>query len=67
MFRSNPKRPSCIDLFCLNCANHFLKTEILETDLSDFRKLIITAANPKFEKKSPQTSANCYITKLQKP
>ena len=36
----NPERPSCIDLFLSNCENRFLKTEILETDLSVFHKLI---------------------------
>ena len=56
----NPEHPSCIDLFLSNCANHFLKTEILETGLSDFHKLIITATTLKFEKQSPQivTSQN---------
>ena len=50
----NPERPSCIDLFLSNCENHFLKTEILETGLSDFHKLIITATMLKFEKQPPQ-------------
>ena len=50
----NPECPSCIDLFLSNCENHFLKTEILETDLSDFHKLIITATMLKFEKERPQ-------------
>ena len=46
----NPKRPSCIGFFLSNWENHYLKTEILETGLSDFRKLIITATTLKFEK-----------------
>ena len=46
----NPERPSCIDLFLSNCENHLLKTEILETGLSDFHKLIITATMLKVEK-----------------
>ena len=50
----NPERPSCIDLFLSNCENHFLKTEIIETRLSDFHKLIITATMLKFEKQPPQ-------------
>ena len=50
----NPERPSCIDLFLSNCENHFLKTAILETGLSDFHKLIITATMLKFEKQPPQ-------------
>ena len=50
----NPERPSCIDLFLSNCENHFLKAEILETGLSDFQKLIITATMLKFEKQPRQ-------------
>ena len=50
----NSKHPSCIDLFLPNCENHFLKTEILETDLSGFHKLIITATTLKFEKEPLQ-------------
>ena len=50
----NPERPSCIDLFFSNCENHFLKTEILGTGLSDFRELIITATTLKTEKQPPQ-------------
>ena len=46
----NTERSSSIDLFLSNCANHVLKTEILETGLSDFHKLIITATTLKFEK-----------------
>ena len=42
-YYKNPERSSCIDLFLSNCENHFLKTEILETGLSDTHKLIITA------------------------
>ena len=49
-----PERPSCIGLFISNCENHFLKTDILETGLSDFHKLIITATTLKFEKQPPQ-------------
>ena len=32
----NHERPPCIDLVISNCENHFLRTEILETGLSDF-------------------------------
>ena len=46
----NLKRPSCIGLFLSNWENHYLKTDILETGLSDFHKLIITATTLKFEK-----------------
>ena len=44
----NPDRQSCIALFLSNCANHFLKTEILEPGLSDFHKLRITTIRLKF-------------------
>ena len=53
-YYKNPARPSCIDLFLSNCENYFLKAEILETGLSDFHKLIITATTLKFEKQPPQ-------------
>ena len=43
----NPQRPSCIDLFLSNCEYYFLKTEILETGLPNFQKLIITATTLK--------------------
>ena len=38
----NPLNPSCIDLFFTNNVNSFQKTFVLETGLSDFRKLIGT-------------------------
>ena len=50
----NPERPSCIDLLLSNCENYSLTTEILETGLSDFHKLIITATMLKFKKQLPQ-------------
>ena len=50
----DPERPSCIDLFLSNCANHLLQTDILESSLSDFHKLIITATRLKFENQPPQ-------------
>ena len=50
----NPARPSCIELFLSNCENHFLRTKILETGLSCFHKLIITATMLKCEKQPPQ-------------
>ena len=50
----NPEHPSGIDLFLSNCESHFLKTEVLETGLSDFHELIITATMLKFEKQPPQ-------------
>ena len=51
----NNERSSCIKLFLSNFANHFLRTEILETSLSNFHKLIITVTMLKFEKQPPQT------------
>ena len=45
----------------LDCKNHFLKTEILKTGLSDFHKLIITVTTLIFEKQRLQIVAyrNC--------
>ena len=51
--QKNSERPYCIDLFLSKCENHFLKTDTLETGLSDFHKLVITATTLKFEKQPP--------------
>ena len=42
-YYKNPNNPSCIDLFLTNCARSFHNTRVLETGLSDFYKLVVTA------------------------
>ena len=38
----NSDRPSCIDLLLTNFSKSFLKSQTLETGLSDFHKLTLT-------------------------
>ena len=38
----NPDNPSCIDLFLTNCSRSFQDTQVIETGLSDFRKINLT-------------------------
>ena len=38
----NPDKPSCIDLLLTNFPKSFLKSQTLETGLSDFHKLMQT-------------------------
>ena len=42
--------PSCIDLFLTNCRKSFESTLTIETGLSDFHKLMVTALKVKHEK-----------------
>ena len=42
--------PSCIDLFPTNCRKSFESTLTIETGLSDFHKLMVTALKVKHEK-----------------
>ena len=38
----NPNNPSCIDLFLTNTVRSFQETQLFETGLSDFHKLVVT-------------------------
>ena len=38
----NPCNPSCIDLFLTNTIRGFQETQVFETELSDFHKLVVT-------------------------
>ena len=38
----NPNNPSCIDLFLTNTIRSFQETQMFETGLSDFHKLVVT-------------------------
>ena len=50
----NPNNPSCIDLFLTNTIRSFQETQVFETGLSDFHKLVVTVLKSAFPK-SPQT------------
>ena len=49
----NPNKPSCIDLLPTNFPKSFLKSQTLETGLSDFDKLTLTVLKIHYKKKKP--------------
>ena len=50
----NPKNPSCIDLFLTNTMRGFQETQVFETGLSDFHKLVVTVLKSTFPKSLPK-------------
>ena len=50
----NPLNPSCIDLIITNRPNSFQDTNVIETGLSDFHKLIISVMKMFFKKHRPK-------------
>ena len=46
----NPDNPSCIDLILTNCSRSFQNSGVIETGLSDFRKLVVTVMKTTFKK-----------------
>ena len=53
----NPNNPSCIDLFLTNTVRSFQETQVFETGLSDFHKLVVTVLNSTFPKSPPNIVA----------
>ena len=51
----NPTNPWCIGLFLTNSSNSFQKTTVLESDLSDFHKLIVPMMKSHLPKQTPNT------------
>ena len=49
----NPENPSHIDLILKNSANSFQNSRVIETGLSDFHKMTVTAMKTTFEKLKP--------------
>ena len=49
----NPDKPSCIDLLLRNFPKPFLKSQTLETGLSDFHKLALTILQILYKKQNP--------------
>ena len=49
----NPDKPSCIDLLPTNFSKSFLKSQTLETGLSDFHKLTLTVLKTHYKKQKP--------------
>ena len=50
----NPNNPSCIDLFLTNTIRSFQETQVFETGLSDFHKLVVTVLKSTFPKLPPK-------------
>ena len=49
----NPDKPLCIDLLLTHFLKSSLKLQTLETDLSDFHKLMLTVLNIHYKKQKP--------------
>ena len=50
----NPENPSCIDLILINCSRSFQNTDVFETGLSDFHKLIFIILKQYYPKQKPK-------------
>ena len=50
----NPENPSCIDLILTNKVKSFQSTCVMETGLSDFRRMIISVLKIRFRKLPPK-------------
>ena len=50
----NPERPSCIDLILTNSPRSFQNSNVFETGLSDFHKLVVTVMKQHFPKLKPK-------------
>ena len=49
----NPTNPSCVNLFLTNSSNSFQKATVVETDLSNFHKFIVTVMKSYSPKLTP--------------
>ena len=49
----NPDKPSCIDLNLSNKSKTFQTSQIIETGISDFHKMVMTVLKVYFKKKGP--------------
>ena len=49
----NPDKPSCIDLTLSNKSKTFQTSQIIETGISDFHKMVMTVLKVYFKKKGP--------------
>ena len=50
----NPQNPSCIDLILRNSLLSFQSSGVIETELSNFHKMIVTAMKATFQKLDPK-------------
>ena len=49
----NPNKPSCIDLILTSKSKNFWTSQIIETGISDFNKIVMTTFKVYFKKKGP--------------
>ena len=61
----SPDRPSCDGLKLTNKIESFQTSKIIETDKSDFHKMVMTVLNVYFKKKGPSVSPYCDMTDLE--
>ena len=50
----NPEKPSCTDLILTDCPRSFQNSCVIETRLSDFHKLVVTAMKATYKKSQPK-------------
>ena len=50
----NPSKPTCIDLVLTNRSTFFQNTNVIETGLSDFHKMVVTIMKTSFRKLKPK-------------
>ena len=50
----NPENPKCIDLILTNSNKSFQHSNVIETGLSDFHKMVITVMKIKYPKQTPK-------------
>ena len=50
----NPENPSCINLVLTNCPRIFQKSDVFETEITDFHKFTITVLKQYFPKQKPK-------------
>ena len=50
----NPKNPPCIDLMLTDKQVRFLKVKTVETELSDFHKMVVSVFKTSFKKQKPK-------------
>ena len=52
----NPEKPLCVDLLLTNRPESFQSLSVVETELSDFHKIAVTAMKTLFEKLKPRVT-----------
>ena len=49
-YYKNPDRPSCVDLILTNCPRSFQNSCVIDTELSDFHKMVVTVMKTTYRK-----------------